>query len=71
MLSSVSCLFPGCWRSFFNRFYIPKAKMLETPTDQIVDDAKPLLHEFGRTFDVVDILSGITSTVVKCILLLK
>lgn len=38
--------------------------MLETPTDQIVDDAKPLIHEFGRTFDVVDIESGMSSTVV-------
>ena len=34
--------------------------MQETPTDQIVDDAAPVLHEFGRTFDVIDICSGNT-----------
>lgn len=29
--------------------------MEETSTDQIVDDAAPALHEYGRTFDVIDI----------------
>jgi hypothetical protein len=33
--------------------------MQETPTDQIVDDATPVLHESGRTFDVIEIGSGI------------
>lgn len=32
--------------------------MQETPTDQIVDDATPVLHECGRTFDVIDIGAG-------------
>lgn len=32
--------------------------MEETSTDQIVDDAAPALHEYGRTFDVIDIGPG-------------
>ncbi|XP_046440277.1 methylosome protein 50-like [Daphnia pulex] len=35
--------------------------MQETPTDQIVDDATPVLHESGRTFDVIEIGSDGTS----------
>lgn len=36
--------------------------MTETPTDQIVDDAKPVQHELGRSFDLLDIAVGMYLT---------
>ena len=44
--------------------------MQETPTDQIVDDATPVLHECGRTFDVIEIGTGMNE-LITCILYLR
>lgn len=41
--------------------------MQETPTDQIVDNATPVLHECGRTFDVIEIGTGMNELTI-CIL---
>lgn len=34
-------------------------KMLEIPTDQLVDDAVTVLNEFGHAYDALDVGSGI------------
>lgn len=46
------------WQDSYFEFQFINFKMQETPTDQIVDDATPVLHESGRTFDVIEIGSG-------------